>query len=315
MKKVFIYTLVFFAVQIFAISIASNWYAVDIEPNQYFSEYKSVRITKGYADVAINSPYTDEYDKKKILSSRYQLLYLKEYWGNRIRIQLRSQASTDDGQPIINESYPLVKMREIRFPLWEPIVLLMIYPLLAIYRSPWKFWRWSTKKMLVFTLVLFAVQSLAINIVGYWSACNIDRIESQLEHNSVSVYDGFIQINIKNHYKGPSLINVITNPVQMIYRKEMWGHRIMIQLFANVVYTDTGQEKLDTSAPVIKNTGIRIPFWEFIVLLMIYPTIVFYRGPLQHWRRSRKGLCLNCGYNLTGNESGVCPECGTEIKT
>ncbi len=24
--------------------------------------------------------------------------------------------------------------------------------------------------------------------------------------------------------------------------------------------------------------------------------------------------CLNCEYNLTGNVSGVCPECGTEIK-
>ena len=28
-------------------------------------------------------------------------------------------------------------------------------------------------------------------------------------------------------------------------------------------------------------------------------------------KRRRKGLCLACGYNLTGNTSGVCPECGT----
>ena len=27
-------------------------------------------------------------------------------------------------------------------------------------------------------------------------------------------------------------------------------------------------------------------------------------------RRSLQGLCVNCGYNLTGNVSGVCPECG-----
>lgn len=26
-----------------------------------------------------------------------------------------------------------------------------------------------------------------------------------------------------------------------------------------------------------------------------------------------EGLCLNCGYNLTGNTSGICPECGTAI--
>jgi hypothetical protein len=28
----------------------------------------------------------------------------------------------------------------------------------------------------------------------------------------------------------------------------------------------------------------------------------------------RRGLCVSCGYDLTGNVSGVCPECGTSIK-
>ena len=28
----------------------------------------------------------------------------------------------------------------------------------------------------------------------------------------------------------------------------------------------------------------------------------------------KAGNCGNCEYDLTGNESGVCPECGTEIK-
>lgn len=29
--------------------------------------------------------------------------------------------------------------------------------------------------------------------------------------------------------------------------------------------------------------------------------------------RRREGTCLHCGYNLTGNLSGVCPECGAAI--
>lgn len=29
--------------------------------------------------------------------------------------------------------------------------------------------------------------------------------------------------------------------------------------------------------------------------------------------RMASGLCLKCGYNLTGNVSGVCPECGEQI--
>ena len=34
------------------------------------------------------------------------------------------------------------------------------------------------------------------------------------------------------------------------------------------------------------------------------------------WRRDRRkpeGCCQECGYDLTRNESGVCPECGTRI--
>lgn len=48
------------------------------------------------------------------------------------------------------------------------------------------------------------------------------------------------------------------------------------------------------------------------IMFSTYPCIAFVRGPLRRWRRRRKGLCLTCGYDLTGNESGVCSECGTK---
>jgi hypothetical protein len=31
-------------------------------------------------------------------------------------------------------------------------------------------------------------------------------------------------------------------------------------------------------------------------------------------RKQAGGFCMKCGYNLTGNESGICSECGTPIK-
>jgi rubrerythrin len=31
-------------------------------------------------------------------------------------------------------------------------------------------------------------------------------------------------------------------------------------------------------------------------------------------RRIPPGHCQRCGYNLTGNVSGVCPECGTQTR-
>ncbi|UCE59327.1 MAG: hypothetical protein JSU63_18025 [Phycisphaerales bacterium] len=53
-----------------------------------------------------------------------------------------------------------------------------------------------------------------------------------------------------------------------------------------------------------------IPLWMPFTLFATYPGIALIRGRLRRWQRRRKGLCVSCGYNLTGNESGVCPECG-----
>ena len=36
------------------------------------------------------------------------------------------------------------------------------------------------------------------------------------------------------------------------------------------------------------------------------------REPLRK-RRRRRGLCTECGYDLTGNASGKCPECGVPV--
>jgi len=46
-------------------------------------------------------------------------------------------------------------------------------------------------------------------------------------------------------------------------------------------------------------------FWAIVALgLMNGP------GILRRYRRKKNGLCVPCGYNLMGNTSGVCPECG-----
>ena len=57
--------------------------------------------------------------------------------------------------------------------------------------------------------------------------------------------------------------------------------------------------------------SIVIPLWLLFILFAVYPVLAFIRGPLNRYRRRRKGLCIKCGYNLTGNTSGICPECGT----
>lgn len=62
--------------------------------------------------------------------------------------------------------------------------------------------------------------------------------------------------------------------------------------------------------PPVAFWEIRLPLLPLFFLFASYPTIAFVRGPLRRWRRRRRGRCVKCGYDLTGNVSGVCPECG-----
>jgi len=56
--------------------------------------------------------------------------------------------------------------------------------------------------------------------------------------------------------------------------------------------------------------AVRGASWVPLALLAAYPAVAFVCGPVRRWRRRRKGRCVRCGYDLTGNVSGVCPECG-----
>ena len=68
-----------------------------------------------------------------------------------------------------------------------------------------------------------------------------------------------------------------------------------------------------TMIPSSRGYSLRLPTWIPVVLFAAYPAITFIRGPFRRYRRSKKGLCLRCGYNLTGNVSGVCSECGMPV--
>jgi hypothetical protein len=53
-----------------------------------------------------------------------------------------------------------------------------------------------------------------------------------------------------------------------------------------------------------------IPLWFAFASFTAYPTWRLVRA----WRQEGHDLhCRRCGYNLHGNTSGVCPECGTPV--
>ena len=54
-------------------------------------------------------------------------------------------------------------------------------------------------------------------------------------------------------------------------------------------------------------------FRTLAVIAALYPMLSVVTARGRRYLRARKGLCLHCGYNLKGNISGVCPECGNEL--
>ncbi len=54
-------------------------------------------------------------------------------------------------------------------------------------------------------------------------------------------------------------------------------------------------------------SSVRVPLWLPLLTIAIPTAILFWRDR----RRIPRGHCRRCGYDLTGNVSGKCPECGT----
>jgi hypothetical protein len=55
-----------------------------------------------------------------------------------------------------------------------------------------------------------------------------------------------------------------------------------------------------------------VTVWSFVAVTSVLPLLFFHDARKRH-RRRLAYCCERCGYNLTGNTSGICPECGTPI--
>ena len=64
-----------------------------------------------------------------------------------------------------------------------------------------------------------------------------------------------------------------------------------------------------------RRTWLVFPLWLSTAALALICAFPVAQGPLRRQYRMRRGLCLHCGYDLTGNLSGRCPECGARVET
>jgi hypothetical protein len=63
---------------------------------------------------------------------------------------------------------------------------------------------------------------------------------------------------------------------------------------------------------LIDKIVLAFPIWPLNIVLMILIFAVL-RKPIRRRARIKNACCPDCGYNLQGNTSGTCPECGMAI--
>jgi hypothetical protein len=85
-------------------------------------------------------------------------------------------------------------------------------------------------------------------------------------------------------------------------------------------------EELPGSAPagagILGPNPIRTYAWSYrtslplpviVAAILAYPIGAVLIPRFRRWGRRRRGLCVVCSYDLRGNTSGVCPECGLPV--
>jgi hypothetical protein len=66
---------------------------------------------------------------------------------------------------------------------------------------------------------------------------------------------------------------------------------------------------MDHGVRKVRWLSIHIPFWLPAVISAVPTAWLLFRDR----RRIRPGCCRHCGYDLTANVTGICPECGSPI--
>ena len=105
------------------------------------------------------------------------------------------------------------------------------------------------------------------------------------------------------------------------YAETLGGFHVMGFGFARHQTNPEGGRALNPGAPAPATPArqavwsVAIPYWQVAIGLALVPAAWFIRSDSRRRARRRQPrcLCTNCGYNLTANASGVCPECGAAV--
>jgi hypothetical protein len=106
---------------------------------------------------------------------------------------------------------------------------------------------------------------------------------------------------------GESVVTWTRGGARIIGVSSGWhAHRLITP---GIEWWPTIQTYSPLRAPPRRFISVAIPLWIPLVVVAI-PTGFLWR---RERKRPRPGHCPHCRYDLTGNVSGVCPECGDQV--
>ena len=143
---------------------------------------------------------------------------------------------------------------------------------------------------------------------SYQVDSDFGRIGFEVEHRETRHADWFLSVGIEENQLGTVMWDA--RPTRRPRQEPEQGFLGLLGFtFSSDQFTDEPDLQPVTSWAVV------VPFWSVELLSAFWPGLWI----VNWWRkktklRLRPGFCRKCRYDLTGNTSGFCPECGAACK-
>jgi len=145
--------------------------------------------------------------------------------------------------------------------------------------------------------LLLCISAVGLWVQSYWRCYDVEWSRGSLVTSRGILFYQFTFLSGSNPQKGPRFhsLNAFYEPSGFNGPNYLYLH------FAGITFARGGRHVQQMS----------VPFWVIVLLsgsVSLSLTLMSSR-----YRLTKDKLCDSCGYNLTGNVSGACPECGTRI--
>lgn len=130
------------------------------------------------------------------------------------------------------------------------------------------------------------------------------------------------QINLRPYQVKDGRVHYVVIGSQLHISREIWRRGSEPHTWSTISVpgvcrfshgiTDGGALNTNGYRAAHRHWSFRLYLWVPFVLFATYPSWLMMRW-VHKRARPRPGECSKCLYDLTGNVSGICPECGTPV--